>query len=257
METLDQVLKIVGALVVAGGSLSLIVYQVFKHLAAKWLDAKFEERLQTLKHQHDKEIEELRFKISALLDRATKLHQREFEVLPEAWSKLNDAFWTVQSFVSPMQSYPDIDRMSKPQQDEFISSCRLLDWQKAELREAEDKNKLYQEQIFWHNLNDARAKARDAYTYVIKNGIFVSDDIRTKFAAIHDLVWNALIEHQMNEEHKPHPRERKQIRQLLSEGEDLMKGLERVVHERLWPVDDTALTLRPSGPPPATADLKR
>jgi len=83
--------------VAAGGGLTLIAYQIFKRFAVKWLDSKFEERLQALKHKHGKEIERLRFEIAKLLDRATKLHQREFEVLPEAWSKLNDAFWNTQS----------------------------------------------------------------------------------------------------------------------------------------------------------------
>src|SRR5690242_14921631 len=93
MEGLEEILKAVGAVVLAGGGMSLIVYQVFKHLAARWLESKFEERLQALKHAHGKELEQLRFRISALLDRATKLHQREFEVLPDAWAKLNDAFY--------------------------------------------------------------------------------------------------------------------------------------------------------------------
>jgi hypothetical protein len=235
METLDQLLKVIGGIVLAGGGLSLIVYQAFKHLAAKWLDARFEERLQALKHQHGKEIEELRFKISTMLDRATKLHQREFEVLPEAWSKLNDAFWNVRGFVSPMQSYPDIDRMSNAQQIEFIRACRLNDWQKTELLSAKDKNDVYQHHIFWHKLSDAQEKSRDAYSYLIKNGIFINDEIRGGFSAIHDLVWNALTEHQLNEEHKIRPRQRDAIGRLLSDGEAAMKDLERMVHQRLWP----------------------
>jgi len=139
MEALDQVLKLVGGLVVAGVSLSLIVYQAFKHLAVKWLDARFDERLQAIKHEHEKEIERLRFNISALLDRATKLHQREFEVLPEAWSKLNDSFWCTRGFVLPIQSFPDIDQMVQPQQEEFIASCRLMEWEKAEIRQANER----------------------------------------------------------------------------------------------------------------------
>lgn len=74
MEPLNDILRLVGTLVLAGGGLSLIVYQTFKHLAAKWLDARFEERLQALKHEQQKEIEQLRLKISTLLDRAVKLH---------------------------------------------------------------------------------------------------------------------------------------------------------------------------------------
>lgn len=237
MDTLDQLSKVVGSIVIVGGGLSVIVYQAFKYLAAKWLDTKFKERLQLLQHQHEDEIEQLRFKISAMLDRATKLHQREFEVLPEAWAKLNDSFWNIRSFVSPIQSYPDIDSMSIPQQNEFIASCLLKDWEKIQLREIEKKNTFYQEKIFWHDLHNAQTKARDAYTYLIKNGIFVDDDIRTKFSTLHDLIWEALTEHQFNEEHHIRPRHREKVQPFMATGENLMKELERVIHERLWPVE--------------------
>ena len=232
----------------AGGGVSLIVYQAFKYLAVKWLDARFEERLQDLKHQHGKEIEELRFKISAMLDRTVKLHQREFEVLPEAWSKLNDAFWNTRGFVSPLQTYPDIDGMIPQQQEDFITSCRLLDWQKTELRQANKKNEIYQKHIFWQNLNDAKIKSQDAYTYLIKNGIFINDEIRAKFTVIHDLVWKALIEHQFNVEDEIRPRLREDIGKLLKEGEGLMKELERSVHQRLWTIDGGVLTIHSPRP---------
>lgn len=238
MDALEPLLKLVGGIVVAGGGLSLIVYQAFKHLAAKWLDARFEERLQALKHEQQKELEQLRYKVSALLDRTVKLHQREFDVLPEAWSKLNDAYWYVRSFVSALQSYPDVDRMNPAQLEEFVSGCQLQEWQKSELREAHEKTRYYQKAIFWHKLNQANDKSRDAYTYLIKNGIFINEGLRKKFSAIHDIFWNALTEHQMNEEHDIRPRQRDQIGKLVSEGDDMMKNLERDIHERLWPSAD-------------------
>jgi hypothetical protein len=235
MDALDPLLKFVGGIVIAGGGLSLIVYHAFKYLAAKWLDARFEERLQALKHEQQKELEQLRYKVSALLDRAVKLHQREFDVLPEAWSKLNDAYWYVRSFVSALQTYPNVDQMNPAQQEEFIDSCQLQEWQKAELRQAPEKTRYYQSKIFWHKLTQANEKSRDAYTYLIKNGIFISEDLRQKFSVIHDLFWNALTEHQMNEEHDIRPRQRDQIGKLASEGDGMMKALERDIHERLWP----------------------
>jgi hypothetical protein len=238
MDELEPLLKLVGGIVVAGGGLSLIVYQTFKHLAAKWLDARFEERLQALKHEQQKELEQLRYKVSALLDRAVKLHQREFDVLPEAWSKLNDAYWYVRSFVSAPQSYPDVDRMNPAQLEEFISGCQLQEWQKSELRDTPEKTRYYQKAIFWHKLNQANDKSRDAYTYLIKNGILINEDLRKKFSAIHDIFWNALTEHQMNEEHDTRPLQRDQISKLVSEGDDMMKNLERDIHERLWPSAD-------------------
>jgi hypothetical protein len=238
MEPLNDILRFIGTVVLAGGGLSLIVYQAFKHLASKWLDARFEERLQALKHEQQKEIEQLRLKVSTLLDRAVKLHQREFDVLPEAWAKLNDAYWYVRSFVSALQSYPDIDRMSEPQQAEFVAGCPLQPWQKKELGEAECKTEYYQKAIFWHKLSEARSKSSDAYSYLIKNGIFITEDLRGQFTKIHDLFWNALTEHQTNEELDIRPRQRDRIGQLAATGDDLMKDLERQIHVRLWPSAD-------------------
>jgi hypothetical protein len=243
METFNRALEIVGGVVVAGGGLSLIVYQVFKALAVKWLDARFEERLQALKHEHGKEIEGLRFKIAALLDRTTKLHAREFEVLPEVWSKLNDAFWRASVFLSPFQTSPDIDRMPDPQQSEFIASSRLLESEKVQLRQAHDKTKEYQKLIFWHNLQEAEKKARDAYTYLMKNGIFISDDIRGQFGALHDLLWKALTERRVYEEIQGTKQQRVEIDKFRETGDASMKALERVIHERLWPGKDGSLTL--------------
>lgn len=148
MEALEPLLKFVGGIVVASGGLSLIVYQVFKLLTAQWLDARFEKRLQALKHEQQKELEQLRYKVSALLDRAVKLHQLEFDALPEAWSKLNDAYWYVRSFVHLFQTYPDLDRMNPDQQEEFIVNCQLQEWEKVQLRQAPEKINFYKSAIY-------------------------------------------------------------------------------------------------------------
>ncbi len=258
MEPLDQLLTIVGKIVLWGGGLSLVVYQVFKRLASRWLDAKFDKRLQDLKHQHGKEIEQLRFKISALLDRTTKLHQREFEVLPEAWSKLNDGYWEVRVLVASVQSDPDINGMPEPLQEEFISTCELSEWQKAEVREAEDKNKRYQKYIVWHYLGKAEDKIRDTHICLRKNGIFLSDDIRAKFAEIDDLIWKVFRDHRMNVEHELERPERKLIDQFLrDDGDKLMKELEQLVHDRIWPTHDAVLDLPSITPSQDTSELKR
>jgi hypothetical protein len=91
-DLLQNVLTAIGAFIVAGGGVGAIAYALFRFFSEKWLNAKFEERLAAYKHAQQKELEELRFKISALMDRTTKLHQREFDTLPEAWTKLNDAY---------------------------------------------------------------------------------------------------------------------------------------------------------------------
>ena len=190
-------------IIVGGGGLSLIVYQIFKHLGAKWLDARFEERLQNLKHEQAQVIERMRFKISTLLDRATKLHQREFEVLPEAWAKANDAYWKASQVLAIMREVLDLDGMSGPQRENFIVKSRLMDWQKDEVRAADDKSKDYDEKIFWHDMSEAQSKAVESFRYLGVYGIFIEEKLRSKLrfpqcahlgwfdgAAIQQTIWS-------------------------------------------------------------------
>ena len=238
---LEEVLKAIGVVVLAGGGLVGIAYAIFKRLGERWLDAKFEERLAAYRHEQQKELEQLRFKINALLDRSTKLHQREFEVLPEAWSRLNDAYWKAIAFVSPLQQYPDLNRMTAEQLEEFLSNCSLNQWEKSELRGDGDRNAYYIKRLFWHRLADMRGVARESHIYLLKSGIFLPAEVRAKFGAIGTLIWEALDERAVNEEHDFVPRESVKQKALRDNGPQLIENLEQEVHGRLWNSEQAAL----------------
>lgn len=241
LNAIRPLLEVIGAVVLAGGGLTLIVYKAFEHLAAKWLNSQFDARLQELKHQHDEELEQLRFKIAALLDRTTKLHQREFEMMPEAWAKLNDAFWQTRSTVSSFQEYPDIDRMTPTHQTEFIDGCKLQNWEKDELKRTNLKTEYYQKHIRLYYLGEAVNKSRDAHVFLLKNGIFFSEGIRKAFQEIDDLVWEAVIEHKFNVQNQTTPMQRQKIDLLEQKGDQLLLDIEAKVRERIWPKDNIGL----------------
>jgi hypothetical protein len=237
MPFLDSALELVGAVVIAGGGLALLVYQAFKHLAAKWLDTKFDERLQDLRHKHERELEHLRFRINALLDRTTKLNEREFDVLPKAWSKLHTAFWQARAFVSSLQSYPDLDRMQDSQLDDFIENCQLASWQKPELRASTDKNGYYQKHIYWVKLATVLDQVRDANIFLAKVGIFMLPDVRERFGELATMVFDAVSQDRFNHEHEIRPMPRDKIDRFVKDGEPKLLELERIVHTRLWPAE--------------------
>src|SRR4051794_22694874 len=106
---IEPLLATLGGVAVALGLTGAAAFGLFKLVGEKWLTARFDERLAEYRHAQQKELERLRFKINGLMDRATKLHQKEFEALPEAWGKLADANAIVQAIVSPLQQYPDLD----------------------------------------------------------------------------------------------------------------------------------------------------
>jgi hypothetical protein len=75
--------EFLGTLLASGIVSAGALFALFKIFGEKWLDAKFEQRLAKYKHEHDQEIERLRGRINALMDRTIKLHQHEFETLPQ------------------------------------------------------------------------------------------------------------------------------------------------------------------------------
>ena len=134
MDFLIFTLKWILGLGITATAVVAAAYAVFQFLGKRWLEARFAERLERFKHDQNQEIERLRYRINALMDRTTKLHQHEFEVLPEIWDKLGIAFSATSNFTSRMASYPDLDQMGEAQFSEFLAACELFGWQKDELR---------------------------------------------------------------------------------------------------------------------------
>lgn len=233
----NEVFEYIGKALVVGGGASFVAYQAFKHFAAKWLDARFEKNLQRLVHDQNKELERLRSDLTKAFDRATKLHQREFEVLPKTWDDVSEAYWATASLVSPLQTMPDLSSMQEKQLANFLAQSELEDWQKDEVLEASDKTKKYGELIYWHKLSRVTQAHRLADIALSRGGIFVHDNIREKLQAVLDLVRGALIEDRMNHEDPPsryNERLHSDIDRIRSEGKKWMEEAEALIKARLW-----------------------
>ena len=234
---LDQLFEILGKLLLLGGGGALIVYQVFKFLAAKWLEEKFKKNFQQLVHDQNKEIERLKSDLTKSFDRAAKLHQREFEVLPQVWGKVSKTYWATASLISPLQMHPDLNRMQPKQLESFIAKSKLAEWQKDELLATLDKTKKYQEQIYWHKLSHCFNLHRVGNISLSRTGIFVQDPIKEKLQAILDLAYGALIEDQINHEQpptRPSDRLKKDIDRMGTDGKTWMEEAEALIKARMW-----------------------
>jgi hypothetical protein len=178
MDVFDVLLKVAGVVVVAGGGAAALILGPLRYLADKWLTSKFNQRLEQFKHAQQVEME---FKINSLFDRTTKLHQREFEVVPTAWALLVECKNQVSAIITALQQYPDLDRMTDPQLDEFLEGSFLAKWQRDEIKTSAKKADYYMKAVFFHRAGEARAACREQHVYVLKNGIFMPSDMKEKF----------------------------------------------------------------------------
>lgn len=235
-EFATKILAGIGAALLAGGALTAMAYWLFKLLADKWLTGKFNERLEAFKHQQQKELEQLRFNINALMDRATKLHQRQFDVLPEAWALLMEAYEVVSSLVHPAQQYPDLDRMTGPELDEFLETSELSKSEKEQFGGAKKRTDLYIKIIQPYKIGKAKSVSGKFYSYFRKGGIFISAPLKGKFKELDDLIHAALVEHETNLQMQGQGGLRLvAARDALSkQGKPKLDELETAVAGRLW-----------------------
>ena len=233
----NEVFEYIGKALVVGGGASVVAYQAFKHFAAKWLDARFQKNFQQLVHDQNKEIERLKNELTKSFDRATKLHQREFDVLPQIWDQVSEAYWATASLVSPLQTMSDLNRMQPKQLATFVAESELLDWQKDDVLASVDKTKTFNEILYWHKLNRVMQSHRAANIALSRSGIFVEDPIKEKLEAILDLVHSALVEDEMNHQHPPSrfsERLHNSIDRIRSDGSAWMSEAEKMIKARLW-----------------------
>ena len=234
MELIENFFQWIGVITVSAGAIVTFAYWLFKLFSDKWLTAKFAERLEDYKHSQQKELENVRFEINKLMDRTVKLHQREFDVLPEAWALLVDAHGITNAVISALQNYPDVGRMNEAQLNEFLADSPLENWQIEELKAADDKTKYYQNALKWRRFYEAQEATRVFHVYRLKHGIFMLPAIHEKFEQMDDLIFQAMFERQLQLENEVDGRERKARNKLDAEGADVMKELETDIHDRLW-----------------------
>lgn len=199
-------------------------------------DEKLETHKANLRAESGVELEKLKSNLQKEFNRVSKVHEKEFEILPEVWMKLNETKDYVQYLVAPMRSYPDFNQMKEEEIREFSKDSFLKDYQVTELLNSSDKNKYYMEKVFWYDLYNTKQKFREFNTYFTNNRIFLGESIKTKFEEVDALLWSVLVEKETNEEMKIYPdfkRERKAVKEMRSKLKTLVANIESEVQKRL------------------------
>src|SRR5437867_8574244 len=99
-------------IIAIGGGAAALAYGLFVWLGKRWLEQHFAKSLERLRHEQAKEIEHVRHEINSLFSRVSKIHEREFEVLPAAWQKLHESYGRVFKACSRLVDYLDLSRMT-------------------------------------------------------------------------------------------------------------------------------------------------
>ncbi len=233
MDWVGEMFKWLGYAAVWFGAPVGIAFAAFRFLGSKWIENKFATQLEAHKHEQSKELEKLRHKINAAFSRLTKIHEKEFEVLPEAWYKLQDALGRISGLTSLIREYPDLNRMDGAQLAEFLQQSDLYDFEKEELRKTGDKNAYYRERRFWHDLKYAKDAFGDFHNYTIRNRIFLTSDLFQQFQKIDDVMRDAIVYKEEGQEDSDVEMSRDAYKKIRDEVNPVRDEIERLIQKRL------------------------
>lgn len=205
MSQLSNILAVLGGAGLTIAALVAASYGLFRWLGKTWIESQFEKSLEHFRHEKLRELESLRADLNTKLNRSAILNEREFEVLPQAYRMLAEAHGEVARFTGPLQTYADVDRMSQAQLDELLEREQFSSFEKAQICSSTPRSKAYQDLVFWKRYNSANEPYRNFNNYLITNSIFIDDELRLKFEAVRDLMFEAMHEAQFEKQH-PDPR---------------------------------------------------
>lgn len=233
VDIFDWALRQLSSLILLTGSIATCTYFLFKLFAKQWIETQFKTKLDNLKHQHDIELQRLKVEIDSLLSGSLKLQEKEFIILPEIWMRLDEAHGRAQKVLSPLQQYADLDRMAEAELEEFLEGRDLRAYDKARLKEAITKNKIYQEIMLWNYIGDAKSANRELSIYLARNGIFLPDNIKSVCKDIETSIWGALTSKEIGREANDRKMEMDGWRELESKVTPLFKVIEDHIRLRL------------------------
>jgi len=232
-----RILNSLLAVVAAGGGGAVIASLIFAKFGESWLAEKFAKRLEIFKHEQAKDIEQLRHKITSLFSRISKIHEKEFEVLPTAWLKLHQAYGQTYQVCSAFKQFPDLNQMNAIHFEAFVEACKLHDVKKKELLQLQvcDRNAYYQLWKFWADITEAKSAQEDFNNFLVTNRIFMTKTLCEQFNEINRLMRSILIAEEMVKQ-MPHVQlveVRKQLEIDLTKIQPLLPPLEEAIQERL------------------------
>jgi hypothetical protein len=205
----------------------------------KWLTRRFQGQLDNLKHIQAQEIERLRAKIAGMLDRVTKLHQHEFEILPEAWRLLATTMGSASHVLAALQNFPDAGAHNEAELEVLLANTNFFEHDKQAVRDAAnryDRTKIFGDLYQRYAVRDAINDRQHFHNYVILKGIFIEPELRDRMMELSILIMNCLMDHRdmITDRDSFKQRDFSANRDKWKAAEPLKDYIHKMVSDRLW-----------------------
>lgn len=184
MDGVDQILNWIGQLALYGGGSVAIAFGAFRIFSEKWLQAKFDERLEQYRHENSKELAKISALIEGSLSARISLQNKQFEIVSEAWRLMHDSYVKIRVAISRYQSVTDLRHYNSSEVDELFASLRLSGAQRREVLDATDPNLELAKAKRWKNNVAAHNKIVEFRNFLYSHDLFLDESIARTFREV-------------------------------------------------------------------------
>ncbi|WP_415881511.1 hypothetical protein [Neptuniibacter sp. QD34_54] len=229
---MDQFFETVGTIIAYGGGSAGVSYLLFQYLGKTWIENKFNQRLQSLKHDQNIEVQRLRVEIDSLLNGAVKLQEVEFKILPLIWKKLYSAQQHVSALVSPTERYVKINKLNDDELEDLLSQTKFMDSQKNELKRTKSTD-LYRELQFRYELIETNRVFNEFIDCFSENSVLFDPAIKEILNQATKLFRAAIVSKEVGRECNDWKMQNEGWDKLKKEIDPLVDQIESLIYSRL------------------------
>lgn len=170
-----------------------------------WITHRFEAQLQEqrqagervlrqIEHDNNRELERYRVETNRLLARATRVEDREFEILPALYETLVDTLSPVESLLSPLQIWADVDALDPEHLEEFVQN---LAWNQVDKKRLvalsnPERGNFYRERVGRYRLQSAYESAASFSSQLKRGKIFLRENLYNSFDGLDRGLWGII-----------------------------------------------------------------
>jgi hypothetical protein len=230
---MEDIYKALGQVLAYGGGGAAVAYLMFQFLSKKWIESKFAEKLELFRHTQAIELQKLRVEIDSLLSGTIKLQEKEFEILPEVWDRLNAVYEKISGLLSPFKSYPDLERMPEDAMKEFMESTPFTQSQRKEVVQSGRMNGRYQEYHTLYMIHEVKLSYSELEKLVARNGIFLQPELRDLMESMSEAIWSSITSKEIGHDAQDWKMQKESLNNLRDTVKPLYKDIETYIHTRL------------------------
>lgn len=220
---------VVGAI----GGVGALAIAMLTKFGDRFINYKFDERIERYKSTLEGEIEQLKSKLAHFTDRAVRSNELEYEAITAAWQKYIAAHRATSRCIIRFMEHPDFNNFTAEQVEDYLKTTEFSEQQKKQMRDAPNRNEMFGKIERLRSIAQAGGAIYEAHEVLGTKGIFIPKELETEFKSALEFCSKAWAVEKTNFSHGHSQGSEKVLAEFFRNESSVAEGLKEKVRDRI------------------------